>query len=120
MASRPSWRPALERAASHSNVHVLPVPSMAARISIFDFKETRRLIRAAYAMTVDWLGQGQEQEREGRPSEVHSDSLVPQLVDGRALERGLAHSDHYGRRGFELVRNGVARWPNARKEATGL
>jgi NTE family protein len=59
MAARPTWRAALERVASHAAVHVLPVPPMAGRISIFDFKETRRLIHEAYAMAVDWLEQDQ-------------------------------------------------------------
>lgn len=95
MASRPSWRPALERAASHSTVHVLPVPSMAARISIFDFKETRRLIREAYAMTVDWLGQEQEEEREGRPSDAGS--VVVAGVDVHAGHPfGMEHGEILG------------------------
>jgi NTE family protein len=47
---------ALAEAASRREVRVLPVPESAARLSIFDFRATRRLIDEAYLLTTAWLG----------------------------------------------------------------
>jgi NTE family protein len=58
MASRPVARAALEAVASHTQVHVLSVPSTAGQLSLFDFRETRRLIDEAYQMNRVWLQGG--------------------------------------------------------------
>jgi NTE family protein len=46
---------ALTEAASRREVRVLPVPETAAKLSIFDFRATRRLIDEAYLLTTAWL-----------------------------------------------------------------
>lgn len=55
MASRPAIRLALEGVEADTAVHVMPVPAVAAQLSIFDFSQTRRLIDEAYAMGTEWL-----------------------------------------------------------------
>jgi NTE family protein len=64
---------ALTEAASRREVRVLPVPETAAKVSIFDFRATSRLIDEAYLLTTAWL-----RHRDARrPEEV--ESLVRQV-----------------------------------------
>jgi NTE family protein len=56
LASHPAVHLALERVAARTEVHVLPVPGAAARLSMFDFRATRRLIDEAHELTTAWLG----------------------------------------------------------------
>lgn len=55
LASRPAQRAALEEVGSRTDVHVLPAPSSAGHLSIFDFGSTRDLVDEAYEMSVAWL-----------------------------------------------------------------
>jgi NTE family protein len=67
---------ALTEAASRREVRVLPVPESAAKLSLFDFGATRRLIDEAYLLTTAWLrGSGSR-----LPQEVGS---FPRHVPGR-------------------------------------
>ena len=58
MAGLPDQRRALEAAASRRQVRVLPVPEEAATLSIFDFKETNRLIHDANLLSARMLEKG--------------------------------------------------------------
>ena len=76
LASLPSQRQNLEAVAARRAVHVLPVPAMASKISIFDFKSTARLIDDAYEMTLDWLG-GRVAEPQPEPEpELGAEAVV--------------------------------------------
>ena len=55
MASHPAERRALEEAATRRLVRVMPVPQAATKLSIFDFKETQRLIKESYFLATSWL-----------------------------------------------------------------
>jgi NTE family protein len=55
MASQPAERAAFKRVTSHTQVHVLPVPSAVEHLSLLDFSQTRRLIDRAYKMSTAWL-----------------------------------------------------------------
>ncbi len=55
LAAQPVARRALDDAAARRSVRVLPVPAAAGRLSIFDFKATRRLIDESYTLTTAWL-----------------------------------------------------------------
>jgi NTE family protein len=55
LAVQPAEQRALAEAAARRKVHVLPVPADADRLSIFDFRATRRLIDASYDLTTSWL-----------------------------------------------------------------
>jgi len=55
MASHPAERRALEEAATRRVVRVMPVPQAATKLSIFDFKETQRLIKESYFLATSWL-----------------------------------------------------------------
>ena len=55
MASHPIERHALEEAAARRTVRILPVPQAASKLSIFDFKETQRLVKEAYFLTTSYL-----------------------------------------------------------------
>lgn len=58
LASRPAARAALANVASHAEVHVLPAPSSAGHLSIFDFGSTRDLVNEAYELASEWLETG--------------------------------------------------------------
>ncbi|HXW32696.1 MAG TPA: patatin-like phospholipase family protein, partial [Acidimicrobiales bacterium] len=63
MSGLPQQRRALQEAAARREVHVLPVPEAAATLSIFDFKETDRLIDDAYQLAAAAIGgRGREKE----------------------------------------------------------
>ena len=55
IASHPAERRALQDAASRRTVRVMPVPQATAKLSIFDFKETQRLIKESYFLATSWL-----------------------------------------------------------------
>ncbi|HUC38066.1 MAG TPA: patatin-like phospholipase family protein [Acidimicrobiales bacterium] len=55
LAARPAARAAMAQVASHTEVRVLPAPSSAGHLSIFDFGATRQLVDEAYVLTTSWL-----------------------------------------------------------------
>jgi NTE family protein len=55
LAAKPGFRRDLVEASARSAVHLLPVPTAAGHLSIFDFRATERLIRESYELTTDWL-----------------------------------------------------------------
>ena len=55
LAAHPAEKRALAEAASRRTVRVLPVPQAASKVSIFDFKETRRLVKESYFLATSWL-----------------------------------------------------------------
>jgi NTE family protein len=55
MASHPGEKRAIEAASSRRTVRVLPVPEAAAKLSIFDFRETKRLMKEAYFLATSYL-----------------------------------------------------------------
>lgn len=58
MAGLPDQRRALEEAGGRRRVTVLPVPEEAASLSLFDFKETERLIDDTRLLSARLLGEG--------------------------------------------------------------
>jgi NTE family protein len=71
LAARPGERRALVEASSRRSVQVLPVPEAAGRLSIFDFKATRKLIDESYTLTAAWLGV------RGTEDDVANETVVP-------------------------------------------
>ena len=63
LTAYPAERRALAEASSHRAVRVVPVPAEAGKLSIFDFRATRQLIRDSYELTTTWL------EATGSPGE---------------------------------------------------
>ncbi len=55
LASRPNERRALADASARRTVHILPVPALAASLSIFDFSATRPLVNEAHRIAQSWL-----------------------------------------------------------------
>ena len=55
LAGRTAERMALAEVASRRSVHVLPVPDLASRLSIFDFGATRQLMDESYRLAAAWL-----------------------------------------------------------------
>jgi NTE family protein len=71
LAAQPAERRALAEASARRSVQVLPVPTAAGHLSIFDFKMTERLIDESYTLTAKWLG------RSGTKDAATSDEPVP-------------------------------------------
>ncbi|MGH9017251.1 MAG: patatin-like phospholipase family protein [Acidimicrobiales bacterium] len=57
IAARGSARRAFDAVSSKTPVYVMPVPMVAGHLSIFDFRQTRRLIDEAYQMSAAWLAE---------------------------------------------------------------
>ena len=55
LTAYPAERRALAEASSRRAVRIVPVPSAAGRLSIFDFRATRQLIRESYELTASWF-----------------------------------------------------------------
>lgn len=73
MASHPAEKRALEEAAFRRTVRVMPVPEAAAKLSIFDFKETQRLIKESYFLAASWL----EEIGVSGPAVADADTATP-------------------------------------------
>ncbi|HXW34755.1 MAG TPA: patatin-like phospholipase family protein [Acidimicrobiales bacterium] len=78
MAGQPATRMALADVSMRRNVKVLPVPQIAGQLSVFDFKETPRLIEESYLMSKQWLEQHHATEAVYRDAVVFDDSSTYQ------------------------------------------
>jgi NTE family protein len=58
LAAHPGEQRAIAEASSRRSVRILPVPAAAGKLSIFDFRATRQLIRESYVLAASWLEGG--------------------------------------------------------------
>lgn len=78
LSAHPGEQRAIAEASSRRTVRILPVPAAAGKLSIFDFRVTRQLIRESYVLAASWLEGGASSPASGQlhPLTATSPSLA--------------------------------------------